>query len=362
MMKRLSIFFFGPLPPPTHGMAVVNAQMISLLGHYGKVRVANTSPGGLVRNAEYHVRKSARVLWALMRLLPARLAGCRVVYGSPDDGWGGIWTAFLVLAGRILGMRVTLHHHSYRYLVKPTAVMKAITKFAGSSARHVVLGDDMGQRLVSLYPEVKHIVSCENSVAVPPILPVAAQRKHIAIGILANLSADKGALLFLDSFQAMLDAGLDVSAILAGPIVDPDVQAAIEQAQWKNGNKIVALNGVSGDAKERFFQDIDLFLFPTQYKTEAFPLVLMESLVRGVPVLTYRRGCIGALEGQTGVELVDVGSDFTQPAIEAVRRLGRWNHCLRADVAAAALVRNADNLARLEGLAAEICGSPDLAE
>ena len=355
MSNRRQIFFFGPLPPPTHGMAVVNAQMIELMRQYGDVWVGNISPGGLARGITYHARKALRVFWALIRIPVARLSGCKTLYGSPDDNLGGIWTAALLLFGRLMGMNVFLHHHSYRYLLKPTPLMRAITALAGPSGRHIVLGGDMANKLSSLYPVAQNVIVCENSVGVPDDYAHGAAREYVTVGLLANLTAEKGALEFIDSFDAMIDEGLLVRAILAGPVSDPAVGTEIRTACAKHGDKFVAAGPLYSAAKEQFFADIDLFLFPTAYKTEAFPLVLMESLVRGVPVLAFRRGCIGALEGQKGVDLVEVGCDFTRRAIQAVRSLSNAN-ATRDEIARTALARNAANLICLDRLAAEICG------
>lgn len=355
MSNRRQIFFFGPLPPPTHGMAVVNAQMVELMRQYGDIWVGNSSPSGLGRGIAYHARKTIRVFWALIRIPVARLSGCKTLYGSPDDNLGGIWTVALLLLGRLMGMNVILHHHSYRYLLKPTRLMRAITELAGPSGRHIVLGDDMANKLSSLYPAAQNVIVCENSVSVPDDCALRAASEYITVGLLANLTIEKGALEFIDSFNAMVDEGLLVRAILAGPVSDPVVRTAIRTACAKHGNKFVAMGPLHGPAKEQFFAEIDLFLFPTAYRTEAFPLVLMESLTRGVPVLAFRRGCIGALEGQQGVGLVEVGSNFVGQAIQAVRSLGNAD-ARRDDIAQAALVRNATNLARLDALAAEICG------
>ncbi|WP_373476291.1 glycosyltransferase family 4 protein [Sphingorhabdus sp.] len=355
MSNRRQIFFFGPLPPPTHGMAVVNAQMVELMRQYGDVWVGNISPGGLARGIAYHTRKALRVFWALIRIPVARLSGCKTLYGSPDDNLGGIWTVALLLFGRLMGMNIFLHHHSYRYLLKPTRLMRAITELAGPSGRHIVLGGDMANKLSSLYPAAQNVIVCENSVSVRDDYAHRAASKYITVGLLANLTIEKGALEFIDSFDALVDEGLLVRAILAGPVSDPAVGTAIRTACAKHGDKFVAAGPLHGPAKEQFFDEIDLFLFPTAYKTEAFPLVLMESLTRGVPVLAFRRGCIGALAGQQGVGLVEVGSDFVRQAIQAVRSLGNAN-TNRDDIAQAALARNAANLARLDTLAAEICG------
>lgn len=357
MSNRRQIFFFGPLPPPTHGMAVVNAQMVELMRQYGDIWVGDISPGGLARGIAYHVRKTLRVFWALIRIPVARLAGCKTLYGSPDDNLGGIWTVALLLFGRLMGMHIFLHHHSYRYLLKPTLLMRATIELAGPSGRHIVLGSDMANKLSSLYPAAQNIIACENSVRIPDDYTHRAASEYITVGLLANLTIEKGALDFIDSFDAMVDQGLLVRAVLAGPVNDPTVGKAIRTACAKHGDKFVATGPLHGPAKEQFFAEIDLFLFPTAYKTEAFPLVLMESLTRGVPVLAFRRGCIGALEGQQGVGLVEVGSNFVGQAIQAVRSLGNAD-TRRDDIAQAALARNVANLARLDALAAEICGGP----
>lgn len=355
MSKRPKVFFFGPLPPPTHGMAVVNAQMVGLIQRYGDVIVGDTSPGGLVRGLSYHARKAARVLPLLLRIPVARMAGCRKIYASPDDSWGGIWTIALLIVGRLTGMAITLHHHSYRYLIRPTRLMRLTVSVSGKSATHVVLGEDMGRRLTAHYPIAQNIIVCENSVELP-VDRAAGEQKMFTIGLLANLTVEKGALEFIDTFKALTDANLTVRALLAGPVADPQVEAAVNAASKTHKGEITAIGAVHGAAKDRFFAGIDLFLFPTIYKTEAFPLVLMESLVRGVPVLAYRRGCIGALQGQKGVDLVEPEGDFAEAAIRLVRKNVGPEEPDRAGIAKAARERNAANLDRLDRLAAEICG------
>jgi glycosyltransferase involved in cell wall biosynthesis len=355
MNNGKKIFFFGPLPPPTHGMAVVNAQMVALMQKHADVIVGNTSPGSLNRGLPYHLRKAIGVLAIILRLPAARLNGAHSLYGSPDDGWGGLWTLAILAVARALGMDVTLHHHSFRYLVQRSKLMRCITTIAGKSARHVVLGDRMAQKLAELYPDARNIVICENSVAMP-VKPAAAYRSGpLTIGMLANLTAEKGVLDFVSVANAALDLGLAVEAKLAGPAADDRVAQAIAEIMTKHPGKIVSCGVVAGEAKETFFDDIDLFLFPTRYRTEAFPLVLMESLVRGVPVMAFDRGCIGQLSGQPGVTLVNHDSDFAAPALQMLQRLLVEGRPDRTAIASAALARNADNLVQLEKLAADIC-------
>ena len=355
MSKPERVFFFGPLPPPTHGMAVVNAQMVALLQRYCEVIIGNTSPGSLSRGPVYHMRKAARALWTIARLPVARGQGTKSLYGSPDDGWGGIWTLAILLTTRLLGMRVTLHYHSFRYLVKHSYLMACIVRAAGRSAKHVVLGGQMAQLFVDNYPQARNIIIAENSVALPQSGALPERTGDLALGILANLTTEKGALDFIAAVEAALNEGLPITAVLAGPITDDRVSRALDDAATKYPGKIGCLGPVSGAKKERFFAEIDLFLFPTRYRTEAFPLVLMESLVRGVPVAAYDRGCIGQLAGQRGVTLVPADDDFVAPSLQLIREMVSDGRPDRSEIAKAALARNANSLDDLEKLAVSIC-------
>lgn len=359
MSKAKRVFFFGPLPPPTHGMAVVNAQMVALLQRHCEVIIGNTSPESLNRGAVYHARKAVRVLSIIARLPVARAQGTKSLYGSPDDGWGGIWTLAILLTARLLAMRVTLHYHSFRYLVKRSYLMAYIVRAAGASAKHVVLGGQMAQLFVDKYPRARNIIIAENSVAFPPSKALPDRTGELTLGILANLTAEKGALDFIATVAAALNEGLPITAVLAGPIADERVSRALDEAVTKYPGKVSFLGPVSGAEKERFFAEIDLFLFPTRYRTEAFPLVLMESLVRGVTVAAYDRGCIGQLVGQHGVTLVPADDDFITPSLQLIRNMVRDGRPDRSEIAKAALARNANSLADLEKLAASICAGSD---
>lgn len=60
-------------------------------------------------------------------------------------------------------------------------------------------------------------------------------------------------------------------------IADPEFERAVEY-----------LGFVSGDGKERAFQQSDLFVFPTYYLGENQPVNLIESMAYGLPIITTR--------------------------------------------------------------------------
>ena len=57
-----------------------------------------------------------------------------------------------------------------------------------------------------------------------------------------------------------------------------------------------------GQDKEAFFHSADMFVFPTFYHNECFPLVLLEAMEHGLPCISTTEGGIPGIidEGRTG--------------------------------------------------------------
>lgn len=57
-----------------------------------------------------------------------------------------------------------------------------------------------------------------------------------------------------------------------------------------------------GNEKESFFQNADIFIFPTFYHNECFPLVLLEAMQHGLPCIASNEGGIPDIveDGVTG--------------------------------------------------------------
>lgn len=119
----------------------------------------------------------------------------------------------------------------------------------------------------------------------------------------------------------------NLELVIAG--TGPD-QREIEIAIQRNGlsDRIRLIGPVEGDAKIRFLQDADLFVFPT-YHREGLPYTVLESLAAGTPVIATRVAGIPdvVVDGVHGrlIEPRDPGQ-----VVAAVRELGASNAKLRA--------------------------------
>lgn len=316
------VVFAGPLPPPSHGMANVNRDMVAKIAERATIIVLGVQPPALRRGLGYHLAKARRALIAAAGILRARLGGADVFYGSVDDGFGGLWTVIFASVARAAGLRIFLHHHSYKYILQRTQMMCALVFVAGPRTHHVMLCDEMTAAFSSLYPRAKRLLAVPNAVA-EPVLEIATRRSAVndgvTIGLLANLTREKGLMAFVEILEEWHNANL--RGILAGPIPDPDDESYVRQALERLGGRLTWLGAVSGKAKEEFFAEIDLFIFPTSYPAETLSLVLIEALVRGVPCIVPKRGCMCVFEKLSSVDVVPLNSDFAAAARRGITKL-----------------------------------------
>ena len=328
------MFVVGPFPPPVHGAAVVTAAIADRLSAaHVAVRRCDISPGRLSRGAVYHLRRIWRVLAAAAAIAEnVGRPGC--VYISAAGGSGLLYNLVLAAVARLLRQRVFVHHHSFAYLDRDSAIMRLLTKIAGPAAIHVALCPRMAARLRERYPAVARDMVLSNAAFHPPGGALEAKSAAaLRLGHMGNLADEKGLDLVLDLFREAAASGLAERLVLAGPPADEKAARAIAVAREVHGDGLDYRGPVYGADKDRFFADIDLFLFPTRYVNEAEPIVVFEAMARGVPVIAYGRGCIAEQlgEGDEAAGMVVPSHEpFVHRAAAVLRELAQTSERLAA--------------------------------
>ena len=276
-------------------------------------------------------------------------------------GYGQLYDILFVSLVRLSGVRLFLHHHSYAYLGKRGLLTATLMRIAGRSATHIVLCDDMKERLTELYGGTLRVVVISNITNTD----APADRPHFrtklrTIGFISELKRSKGVLEFLDVADRVCSSRPDVRAVLAGGIEEPSLRGVISQRLLK-ASSITYIGAVYGEARSRFYADIDVFVFPTRYANEADPRVVNEALAHGVVVVSLGRGCIGSVVASGGGVVIRDDTDF---ADEAERLLLEWHQqpAVFASLSTAALA-NAERLnsvhgIRLKALILELVSAP----
>lgn len=288
------------LPPPVNGQALVNASIATRLTERpGRVMLINISPRFFQRTIRYHFRRMAAITVTLFVLAANMRHARRRLYSVVEPGQGMLYSFMLVAAARLFGYTLFLHHHASSYTKTRKTRFALLCGIAGQRTTHIALSDEMAKDLQTLYRSCQRVIVAHNASHVfDPGAYTALHRERIfTLGFLSNLSLEKGLDDVLQSYGAIRGAGLNARLILAGPIGDDFTRALIDDTKRKLGNAIVELGPVSGSAKQAFFAEIDVFLFPSRYRYEAQPLVVLEALSYGVPALVTEHGYVAEIVG-----------------------------------------------------------------
>jgi glycosyltransferase involved in cell wall biosynthesis len=104
----------------------------------------------------------------------------------------------------------------------------------------------------------------------------------LTLGFIGTLGRHKGILTLLDAFDR---ADPDWRLVIAGSgLCEPDVRAAAERDP-----RIRYIGHVEGEAKDGFFDEIDLIVIPSEWEEPA-TFVAVEAAVRGIPAVVSARG------------------------------------------------------------------------
>jgi glycosyltransferase involved in cell wall biosynthesis len=279
-------------------VSAVNESVLALARESGlAVKCFNTSPASLDQNIFVRLARLGPLIRAIWGMRSAvRDHPGSVVYCSASGGFGILGELPVVWFARRHGAQIVLHHNSYRYLNQPFAPMRWLTRLAGPTAIHVVLSPGMEQSLRSRYAQVQQTMLVSNIAFIhlsepSPLPPRPACR---VIGHLSNLNAAKGVFDVVELAEWAEREKLDFEFRIAGPFEDERVSREFNDRtrQLKN---IRYLGPLYGEDKQKFFEELDAFVFPTHYRNEAEPLVLLEALSHGCPVISYDRGTISSI-------------------------------------------------------------------
>lgn len=328
------IFFLGPLPPPVHGFSVINQKMLARLSEKTGVRIFNTSPGSPSGSAMGRpflklfnwLRQFLSFLFLAMVKRPDAL------YVGLSGGMGQIFDACYILAARLCGANIFLHHHSFVYVNAPKAYNR-ICLWLAKNACHIALCDVMAEKLSGVYhiPDDRIHILSNAAFLEERKEPLPVQRLSsdvLTIGFISNIILEKGIVEFFDVVASLTQQGFHVRGRIAGPVDD-----AIKDmffSMLKEQEEIEYVGPVYEDKKDAYFRSIDILLFPTKYRNEAEPLTILEALRDGVPVISTNRGCIRSMiNAQSGAVCPEI-DHFVEEAAEYIKSILNGTNSLHA--------------------------------
>lgn len=325
-MQRHSstVLSVGPFPPPLHGLSLNTQRFSALLASYAELRLINISPGKRGDLITYLFWGCVRAFYATYRILIA--PDVTLLY-HPVNASGGAWySVLIIIAARLRGYRIIVHHRSFAYLKKWSLPHSLLLKLLRRNDLNICLCETMATALFNKYRCDAERIVISNAIHTPTSIGVQEtqraelQGRVICIGLLSNLTLEKGLLPFIKLLEKAVELELPVRGELGGPATS-EAQIIISSALSRLQGKLRYWGPIEGGRKAEFLRSIDVFFFPTKHRDEAQPNVVFEAMSNGAVIFTRPIGCLGVdLKGTNAV----LSDDECALIDECLRLLTCW--------------------------------------
>ncbi len=297
-------------PPPVTGMTLMNERFLKRITQDGIV-VYKFNLGSVLKSRFlFKISKLIAMIIAPWLMLFNRIfRKVKTFYHPANSNLGLLYTFILVVSARLIGGRTILHHHSYAYIHTKRNLMSLVAKFMSSRDLQIFLCPDHQSRYQRIYNGRYQASILPNyffldtkDISLKPEKPDNPYR----LGHLSNLDVNKGIDEVIKIFTELINNFPALELYIAGPFKSDYEKNLVNDICKSYPDNVKYFGPLYDDAKDQFFDSIDMFLFPSKYKIETQPLVLAEAQSKGVPVITYNIGCIGN-NMQMGGVVVEVG-------------------------------------------------------
>jgi len=284
----------GPLGPQTGGMATVTVNLSnSRLQRTTQLEVMNN---GKTTPANRSFRSAAAAQLVLLHnvykaILHHRAQLVHIHSCALFSFWRDV--VHMILA-RLLRCRVVWHLHDgtfLKFISQGNPVKRAVIRWAlGMGFATIILSEGSRKQLARHARKVDwRVVS--NGVPIPP---ACSEQKNRSVHFLflGNLTRRKGAYDLITAAEHVTRRGTDIVLQLAGGEVEPGQRSEIEKriSESPCSKQIKLLGVITGHEKEHILATSDCVVLPSY--AEGLPMVLLEGMAHGLPVIATRVGSI----------------------------------------------------------------------
>ncbi len=310
-MSRKRILILAQTPPPFHGQAVMQSHLVAAQWNWcEKKHIRLNFSDAIEEVGKPAVFKLWRLLIVLSRLLAERFRGRIDVVFYPPSGPHRVpflRDVVILLFTRLLAHKLILQFHAggfdrLQWILSGFERRLAHKAYASADAALVLL-PTLSTEVQWIQP--KRIIVVPNGIEDNNTV-VRIPDKHTVTTILyvGSLSRKKGILDALDACAILRGNGLAFHFRVVGEFVSPEMRDLALNRVSNLGlvDTVVFTGPKNGDEKWSEYRSADLFCFPS-YEMENFPVVLLEAMQFGLPIVATRWRSIPDLvaEGENGL-------------------------------------------------------------
>jgi glycosyltransferase involved in cell wall biosynthesis len=312
---KKNVMVVGQIPPPWHGQALAIKLLIeSEFDGIDLQFVRMAFSRDIDDIGRFRWEKLFRLPLLIFRIWQVRFRkNCNILYYPP----GGTTVTAVVrdivvlLSCRILFKRVVFHSHAGGFVEVAEATplpIRLLARFAYSKP-------DLLIQLTEKSPPDAVLTKSKRVVHVPYGLPddgaryVARFRDSVTSGntrllFVGAVTLDKGVMVLLKACAHLKADGFDFSLRVMGRFSSPEFEVECKSFIQDHGlsGDVEFVGVVTGNDKWEIYCTSDIFCFPSFYKAENQPLVILEAMEFGLPIVASDWRGISTMiaDGQTG--------------------------------------------------------------
>lgn len=311
MKKR--ILYIATFPPPIHGSSVVSQQIknssvlqnafegdyINLSTSVKMSEIGKTTPIKF-----YRIIKSLLKTFWLLLTRKYDLCYCAITI----NGYCFLRDSLYVILCKLFRNRVIIHQHNKGVIeYKDKIVYRWLYKIVYTDSIVILLSEFLYNDIASFVPK-QNVCICPNGVRqtseCKPRFKLNDTSKVNKILFLSNLIPSKGVYDLLEACELLREHGYEFHCyFIGGETVEISANTFNSEIIKRNlCNYVSYLGKKYGEEKDKYWKNSDIFVLPTYYHNECFPLVLLEAMAQGKPCISTNEGGISDIidEGITG--------------------------------------------------------------
>ncbi len=320
-MKK--VLFIGPFPPPYNGQSVAFSYLKQLDRDIFDLEFYNTH-----QYSNNFLNYFSSTLLLPLKILLYDYALIYFIGSRSIPGFIRQLPFFLTTI--ILGKKVINHLHGadFKNFFLNSGFLKPLIRFCYNHIDTTIIllkgmksqYADFPKMKIKVVPNAFNLKLDDNKFHFP---------KPKNVLYLSNLIASKGILEFLEAADLLLKVDKDLTVSIAGNFLGDHIKKTDQikeefYAQYhplkdKYQERINYLGLVVGDQKRELLINSSLFVLPTYYPTEAFPISIIEAMRTGNAIITTKHNYLEELISEENGTLIKAKS--AQEIFKASKRL-----------------------------------------
>lgn len=223
----------------------------------------------------------------------------QLVYVTPNAKGGPFYKDFVMVQMlKSLGCKVVAHYHNKGVATRQNRKIDNWLYQRFFKNIWVILLSEALFQDMKKYVRSNQVFFCPNGIKERCSNEVLKQNNPTPqLLFLSNLIKEKGVIDLLDACQILMNKGVNFRCTFVGAESDEITTRVFEQEVGNRGLEscVHYVGKKYGTDKETCYLCSDIFVFPTYYHNECFPLVLLEAMSYGLPCVSTGEGAVGEI-------------------------------------------------------------------